>query len=193
MNPWLGRALFLALFVGSVIIRHPHETRSRQTKVAESRRGALEIALLALVSIAHVLLPVLSMTPLLSFADHELPLAAVISGSVVAVLALWLFHRSHADLGANWSMTLELREEHRLVTTGVYARIRHPMYAALFADALAQALLLPNWIAGPAFLVAFTLMFALRLRAEEKMMRDRFPSEYDDYARRTKRLIPGVW
>jgi protein-S-isoprenylcysteine O-methyltransferase Ste14 len=48
--------------------------------------------------------------------------------------------------------TLEVREQHALVTTGVYSRVRHPMYSAW---ALAQALLLPNWIAGPAGLIGF--------------------------------------
>jgi protein-S-isoprenylcysteine O-methyltransferase Ste14 len=47
------------------------------------------------------------------------------------VIGLWLFYRSHADLGTNWSITLEIREQHRLITQGVYRRIRHPMYSAL--------------------------------------------------------------
>jgi protein-S-isoprenylcysteine O-methyltransferase Ste14 len=90
-------------------------------------------------------------------------------------------------------MTLELREGQSLVTGGVYSRVRHPMYSALFLDALAQALLLPNWVAGPAFLVAFTLMFALRLGPEERMMVAKFGAEYEAYRARTKRILPFVW
>ena len=67
------------------------------------------------------------------------------------------------------------------------------MYTALFAHAFAQAALIANWIAGPAMLVAFTLMFALRLRPEERMMRERFGAEYEAYVQRTKRLLPGIW
>ena len=106
---------------------------------------------------------------------------------------MWLFHRSHADLGTNWSITLEVREGHRLVTGGVYRRIRHPMYTALFLYCLGLALAVPNWIAGPSYLVAFGLLFALRLGPEERMMRETFGREYDDYAARTQRLVPGVW
>ena len=114
-------------------------------------------------------------------------------GLMAMALALWLFYRSHADLGTNWSATLEVREDHRLVTTGVYARVRHPMYTALFAYAIGQALLFPNWIAGPACLVAFTLMFLLRFRAEERMLLERFGRDYESYMSRTRRLVPGVW
>jgi protein-S-isoprenylcysteine O-methyltransferase Ste14 len=141
-----------------------------------------------------MLLPVISMaTSLLAFADYPLQSVQLGVGVVLVVTALWLFYRAHADLGTNWSMTLELREDHRLVTSGVYANVRHPMYAALFAEALAQALLLPNWVAGPAFLLAFTLMFVLRFRVEERMMLGKFGADCEAYMNQTKRLIPGVW
>jgi protein-S-isoprenylcysteine O-methyltransferase Ste14 len=109
------------------------------------------------------------------------------------LLSFWVFHRSHADLGTNWSRTLELRENHRLVTRGVYRSIRHPMYTGIYLYAVAQGLLLPNWIAGPACFAAFTVMFACRLCAEERMMVDRFGEDYERYRGRTKRLVPWVW
>jgi protein-S-isoprenylcysteine O-methyltransferase Ste14 len=67
------------------------------------------------------------------------------------------------------------------------------MYAAIYMVAIAQALLVPNYIAGPAMLAAFTAMVLLRIGPEEQMMVDRFGDEYRAYAARTKRLIPGVW
>jgi protein-S-isoprenylcysteine O-methyltransferase Ste14 len=67
------------------------------------------------------------------------------------------------------------------------------MYLALFLYSLGQALVLPNWIAGPSYLVTFGALFALRVRAEEEMMRARFGNEYDAYAARTHRLLPGIW
>jgi protein-S-isoprenylcysteine O-methyltransferase Ste14 len=67
------------------------------------------------------------------------------------------------------------------------------MYLALLLYAAGQALVIPNWVAGPANLIAFTILFALRLRAEERMMLEGFGAEYAAYSARTKRLIPGVW
>ena len=178
VSPWLGRAVFLAGLVATIVIRHPHDETSKKTKIADDRRGRLELALLALMMLGTLLLPLASLTPLLAFADYSLALAPLAAGCGVMAFAIWLFYRSHADLGKNWSMTLQIREEHRIVSSGVYAHIRHPMYAALFALACAQTLLLPNWIAGPACLEAFTLMFALRLGPEERMMLERFGPEY---------------
>jgi protein-S-isoprenylcysteine O-methyltransferase Ste14 len=109
------------------------------------------------------------------------------------VIGLWLFYRSHADLGTNWSITLEVREQHRLITQGVYRRVRHPMYVALLPYSTGQALVIPNRVAGPANLIAFAILFGLRVRAEEKMMADEFGGEYTAYTARTKRRVPGVW
>jgi protein-S-isoprenylcysteine O-methyltransferase Ste14 len=108
----------------------------------------------------------------------------------VLAAGLVVFHRSHADLGTNWSITLEIREGHRLVTEGVYRRVRHPMYLALLLHGLGQAILLPNWVAGPAYLVVMLVLVAFRLGPEERMMRERFGAEYDAYAARTRAFGP---
>jgi protein-S-isoprenylcysteine O-methyltransferase Ste14 len=52
---------------------------------------------------------------------------------------------------------------------------------------------LPNWVAGPSYLVSPGILFALRIRAEERMMLETFGEEYASYMVRTKRLVPGVW
>ncbi len=194
MNPWIGKAVFLVGMVVCVAIRVPHDKRSKGIKVAESRKGALEKLLLTLMAITGGVFPLMFMlSPLLSFADYPLRALPFCSGVACLGLSLWIFHRAHADLGTNWSNSLELRENHRLVTSGIYRSVRHPMYTAIFVYALAQALLLANWVAGPGCLVVFTLMFGSRLHTEERMMSEQFGQQYEDYVVRTKRLIPGVW
>ncbi len=103
---------------------------------------------------------------------------------------LWLFWRSHADLGRNWSPWLEVHAAQTLVTHGVYARIRHPMYASIFISCIAQALLLPNWVAGPAGLVSFLAMYLERARREEDLMLHRLGTAYREYMGRTGRILP---
>jgi protein-S-isoprenylcysteine O-methyltransferase Ste14 len=129
----------------------------------------------------------------LAFAEFALRPVPWGAGVGLLALGLWLFHRSHADLGRNWSITLEIRQDHRLVTEGVYRRVRHPMYASLLLQSIGQALVIPNWVAGPAYLVVFTILVASRLRREERMMRRQFEAAWDAYAARTKRLVPGLW
>jgi protein-S-isoprenylcysteine O-methyltransferase Ste14 len=108
------------------------------------------------------------------------------------IIAAWLFWRSHADLGLNWSVSLEVRQGHQLVTHGIYRRIRHPMYTAIFLYGLAQGLLLPNWLAGWSSLVPFTIMYLLRVRREEQMMLQFFGDDYRSYMTRTGRLLPRL-
>jgi len=63
----------------------------------------------------------------------------------------------------------------------------------LLLYATGQALVIPNWIAGPAYLVAVALLFALRVGREETLMREQFGHAYETYMSRTKRLVPGLW
>ncbi|HMK08845.1 MAG TPA: protein-S-isoprenylcysteine O-methyltransferase, partial [Anaerolineales bacterium] len=108
----------------------------------------------------------------------------------IFVLSLLLRWRAHKDLSSSWSHTLELADFHRLVTTGVYSRVRHPLYASLVLWAAAQPVLLQNFLAGLGGALAVGLLWQIRVPAEEEMMRERFGAQYDEYAHRTGRLIP---
>ena len=92
-----------------------------------------------------------------------------------------------------WSNSLDLREGHQLITTSIYSNLRHPMYSAFWLWALAQAFLLPNWLAGFAGLVGFGTLFFLRIGQEEKMMEMEFGESYREYVKKTKRIIPGIY
>jgi protein-S-isoprenylcysteine O-methyltransferase Ste14 len=67
------------------------------------------------------------------------------------------------------------------------------MYAALLLYSVGQALVIPNWVAGPSYLVAFAILFVFRVHAEEKMMLEEFGGDYAAYMARTYRLVPLVW
>jgi len=193
MNPWIAKLVVIAGTLTMLAIRAPHGRRSRSVKIARSHKTPLETGLLVLVWVGFFVPLLWLVSPVLSFAEYPLTLAPLIAGVMCFTAGLWLFYRSHADLGTNWSITLEVREQHRLITQGVYYRIRHPMYSALVLYSLGHALVIPNWVAGPANLVAFAILFTLRVHAEEQMMSDTFGDEYAAYAARTKRLVPGVW
>jgi protein-S-isoprenylcysteine O-methyltransferase Ste14 len=193
MNPWVAKAVVLAATVVMMAIRAPHGHRSRGVKIAKSDKTPLETGLLVLAWVGFLVPLIWVASPAFSFAEYPLHTAPLVAGVVCVVIGLWLFYRSHADLGTNWSITLEVREEHRLITEGVYRRVRHPMYSALVLYSVGQALVIPNWVAGPSNLLAFSVLLALRIRAEERMMGERFGDEYAAYSARTKRLIPRVW
>ena len=193
MSPWFAKAVIVFASIAWVAIRAPHRRRSLKVAVSKSRKGILEIVVLTSAWLAFFLPLIWVVTPAFASMDYALRPVPLVAGTLCFALGLWLIHRSHADLGTNWSVTLELREEHRLVTKGVYRRVRHPMYSALFIYSAGQALVLPNYLAGPSSVVAMGLLFALRVGAEERMMLEAFGSEYEAYRERTKRLVPGIW
>jgi protein-S-isoprenylcysteine O-methyltransferase Ste14 len=193
MNPAIARCIILVATIAMIVIRSPHGRRSRTVPVERRQRGLLELILLIIAWAAFFVLLVWIVSPAFSFADYPLHPVPLVVGSVCLTIGLWLFYRSHADLGTNWSITLELREEHQLVSHGVYRAVRHPMYTALLLYSLGQALVVPNWIAGPSYAVAMLLLIVLRIRPEERMMREKFGRDYENYMATTKRLVPGVW
>ncbi len=193
MNPWIAKSVILAASVVMVAIRAPHGQRSRGVKVVKNRKGKQEVILLTLAWLGFLVPLVWVVSPAFSFAEYPLRVGPLIVGVVCLVVGLWLLHRSHADLGTNWSVTLQVREQHRLITNGIYRHTRHPMYLALFVYSLGQVLVLPNWIAGPSYLIAFGILFACRVLNEERMMIEEFGDEYTAYMARTKRLVPGIW
>jgi protein-S-isoprenylcysteine O-methyltransferase Ste14 len=193
VNLWVAKVIILLASIVMVSIRAPYGRRSHGIPVARSRKGKLEMVLLAFAWLGFILPLIWIFTPVLSSADYALRPVPLITGTVCLTLGLWLFYLSHADLGANWSMTLEVREQHRVVTQGVYRRIRHPMYTALLLYSVGQALVLPNYVAGPSSAVAMALLVALRIDPEERMMLEEFGKDYREYMAGTKRLVPGIW
>jgi protein-S-isoprenylcysteine O-methyltransferase Ste14 len=176
---------------GAIRFRYVHRAR-RNRKIEEHDRG-YELALLTLTFLGYLGVPILYVTThLLSFADYPLHIAMFVAGILANAGGLWLFWRSHADLGRNFSAKLVIREQHDLVTTGVYRFIRHPMYASFLLWSLGQLLLLPNWVTGLAGLFGFCVLYFPRIRREEQLMLGRFGDIYREYMAHTKRLVPYV-
>ena len=186
--------IFLIGFVLGSVIRKLYVRGYRQNKITDDRENWLDKLLLLIVSLGFIALPwVYLFTGWPSFADYQLPRWAGWVGGGVFAGALVMLWRSHVDIGMNWSPTMRIRDEHTLVTKGVYKYIRHPMYSAHLLWAIAQVLLLHNWIAGPAFLVTSVPLYLYRMPIEERMMLDRFPEEYKVYMRRSGRIFPRLW
>ena len=174
-------------------LRVPPLLRSRRERVRVTARERYNL-LAALYGIGTVVIPAQYVfTDFPQGANYAFVPALGWVGSVVAVIAIWLFYRAHADLGRQWSSTLEIREGHRLVTNGIYARLRHPMYTSFITLTLSQALLLPNWAIGPAGLVAYGVFILMRMPPEEQLMLRQFGDDYRAYMARTQRIIPWVW
>ena len=113
------------------------------------------------------------------------------AGVLLGVLSLLLLVWVQETLGRQWSMGLELREQHALVTAGPYRWVRHPMYSALFAFLVAQCLISANvmFLLGTAISVALVYR---RIPLEEAMLTGRFGDEYLEYMRNSGRFWPRI-
>jgi protein-S-isoprenylcysteine O-methyltransferase Ste14 len=167
--------------------------RGQPSKAVHVHPVPADWLLLRLTAVGMFGLPLIALfTRWLDFADYHPPDWIGWIGAAVFALALWLLWRSHADLGRQWSVRLEIQQRHALITAGVYRHVRHPMYAATFLWAIAQLLLLHNWLAGPTFLVAFLPLYLRRVRREEQMLLDHFGDAYRAYISRTGRIVPRL-
>jgi len=193
MTPSAATLIWFAGVISWYVIRHPFARKAHKIGVSKSLIDWRESTLLAIATVGLFVIPTLyGLTGFPASLDHPFIAAIAWLGLVPLCGSLWLFRRSHVDLGRNWSISLEVRKHHTLVKTGVYRLIRHPMYSSFLLLGLSQMLLLPNWLAGASGLIGATLLIFFRVGREEHMMLQTIGYEYRAYMAITKRLIPWV-
>src|SRR5882724_4951938 len=137
MTPFIAKLLWWAGATAWYAIMHPHVRRSRNTPTTQRHERVRERVLMAISFSGLFAIPaiyVVTGAPRFASYPFQPPLAWL--GAVVLVLALALFFHTHRRLGRFWSVTLEIRQDHGLVTDGIYRFVRHPMYSAYFLWAL---------------------------------------------------------
>nr|WP_246523238.1 protein-S-isoprenylcysteine O-methyltransferase [Neoroseomonas eburnea] len=173
------------------VIRRPFERKSKRNVLLRDAMDVREKLLLGISLTGLGVIPAIYIASGFPAAlDQPFSPARAIAGLLVFVAALALFYATHKALGRNWSVTLAVRQEHSLVTEGVYRFVRHPMYSAFWMWAIAQALTLQNWLVGPAGLIGFGTLYLFRVGREEALMRETFGAAWDAYAARTARVVP---
>jgi protein-S-isoprenylcysteine O-methyltransferase Ste14 len=194
MTASVAKLLFILAVLVFAAIRFPREYLGQKAPVARADRGWRERVRLTSAALGLGIVPMVFATAgFAHVADLVFrPLLAWIGAALFAV-ALWLFWSAHRALGRNFSSSLVVRQSHTLVTHGIYAHMRHPMYTAFWLWAAAQALLLQNWAVGLCGFAGFGILFFGRIRQEERLMLETFGEQYDAFARRTKRLVPWIY
>ena len=119
------------------------------------------------------------------------PVWAVRTAAVVFLLAYGLYAEVLRE-NAYLSRTIEVQEGQKVIDTGLYGVVRHPMYSATILLFLSMPLLLGSWVSFVVFL-AYPLLIVKRLRSEEALLTADLPG-YGDYCKKVRfRLIPFVW
>jgi protein-S-isoprenylcysteine O-methyltransferase Ste14 len=121
----------------------------------------------------------------------KLPLGELVQwlGIVIAIPPLFYLIWVHRHLDTQWSIALELQEDHKLITSGPYSRVRHPMYLGIFVYTAGLILIASDLLVFIFFAFSIWVNYR-RIPSEEKMMIAQFGDEYSEYMKRSGRLFP---
>ena len=111
----------------------------------------------------------------------------------IALASVWLVNAAARRLGKQWALAARLVEGHTLIQDGPYRFVRNPIYTGMFGMLLATGLAAGRWIPLLVAIVLFTAGTYIRIRSEERLLRQAFGSEFEDYARKVPALIPGIY
>ena len=175
------------IFAGTFFLKKKPESAPESVSAPKSFVG------IALQGVSFGLVWALHRTPFLSpFASDWFSLNIILQ--IVAVLlvvgSVWMSTSAIRELGKQWSFQARLIENHQLVTSGVYQIVRHPIYAAMLGMLIATALVLSHWLILIVTIVIFFIGTKIRTSSEEKLLRDAFPKEYQEYAARVPAFVP---
>jgi protein-S-isoprenylcysteine O-methyltransferase Ste14 len=144
------------------------------------------------LSMLGMLLELASFVPLLIWRDPNPPAPLLIIGAVLSIGSAALGWSAGAHLGAQLRIQAVVTEGHRLVTSGPYSLVRHPIYLSLLGFLIGTGLVFSRPVA---FLMAVPLLvigIEIRMRAEEQLLAAHFGEEFQAYRRRVAAWLPGI-
>lgn len=183
----------LILFTGLWISAYHRRKADRESgeRIARSVDGSALMNVIRLGGLLLWLSPVLYLInpAWMAWSSIGLPEWArwlgVATGAIGTVLIYWMF----SSIGSNITPTSATRNEHRLVTSGPYRWVRHPLYTLGSAMFVSLGLVADNWIIAALGILAFIAM-AIRTPREEANLIEKFGDEYREYMKHTGRFLP---
>ena len=121
-----------------------------------------------------------------------LQLHTALIGVIILIVGWGIAYFANREIGENWSPTLEKTEEQKLVTSGIYVIVRHPLYLSGLLILVGTNVYFGSkwaWLGTTLALI----VILLRIPIEEKHLKERFGEEYIAYKRRTKAILPWIF
>jgi protein-S-isoprenylcysteine O-methyltransferase Ste14 len=197
VETWLVR---LAVVLGAIAILLPllnvwRSRNIRRGRAAGSSARLLRWPVVFALAAAYVAAGILLWKPLPIRFGATARLVLVLAGALLyfpgVMLYLWGYRTLGRLFGVSSSAAAELYQQHRLIDSGPYAIVRHPMYLGVLLAAFGALLLFRTWA-----MVIFTpmsLVVIARARREEKLLADEFGEQWDSYAKRVPGWVPKPW
>jgi len=189
---WILAGAAYLLLAGFFILERMVRTGSTRRMTRESTDQGSTTWVSAVMGVAFVVIP---LTPLLNWWGPGRLNNWVIGviGVAVGVTGLVIRHQAFTTLGRFFTRTLQRVDEHRLVTDGIYRRVRHPGYLSDILIFIGAAMAMNNWITILLVVALFLPAYRYRIKVEETMLTGIFGTAYTNYQAHTKRLVPGIW
>jgi protein-S-isoprenylcysteine O-methyltransferase Ste14 len=109
---------------------------------------------------------------------------------LVVIVSLWMMSAAVRVLGKQWSLQARVLEDHKLVREGPYRFVRHPIYTGMLGMIVAGGLAWSHWTGFLFAIVLFAIGTAIRVRSEERLLREQFGAAFDDYKRSVPAVVP---
>lgn len=187
---WLLMAiLFVPMFIAGIVmmVKSPSLLASRLDAKEKEREQSIVVKLSGLMFILGFVLVGLDFR----FSWIKLPFAVNICAAVVFVVAYALYAEVLCE-NAYLSRTIKVVEGQKVISTGLYGIVRHPMYFATVLLFLAMPLVLGSLVSFVVFL-AYPIIIAMRIKNEEEVL-SRELEGYDEYKKKVKyRMLPFIW
>lgn len=177
------------VFAGTFLFR-------RTPKAApEQKRDNKSIVGLILQALSYAVVVFFHRAPFTPFNSGSS--AAAVSVSLAAILAavvsISIIKAAVKTLGKEWSITARVVKGHKLATEGPYRFVRHPIYSGMLGMLLATGLVISHWVASIAAIVIYFIGTVIRIRSEERLLREALGPEFESYARTAPALVPGLY
>ena len=169
--------------------------RKQPPKAPDQKRDRSSIPGVALQALAYALVWSIHrrfFSPIIDGVEW-LELVAAVIAIVAASGSVLLIMRAVRTLGKEWSITARMVADHKLATSGPYAHVRHPIYTGMLGMLVATGLAVSPWIVLVAAIVVFAIGTLIRVRIEERLLRETFGPQFEEYARRVPAVIPGIF
>lgn len=190
VNGWIFMGiLFIPMFIAGIVmmIKNPKLLESRLDAKENQKEQSIVVKLSGFMFLAGFIVAGLDYR----FGWCPLPKSVVITASIVFLLAYAIYAEVLRE-NAYLSRTIEVQEEQKVIDTGLYGIVRHPMYSATIPLFLAMPLVLGSVYSFTIFL-AYPLIIVKRLKAEEEFLEKELKG-YKEYKQKVKyRLIPCIW
>jgi protein-S-isoprenylcysteine O-methyltransferase Ste14 len=113
--------------------------------------------------------------------------------AAIGVVSIGICYAAARALGKHWALVARVVEGHELVTEGPYSHVRNPIYLAMFGMLVATGLTISRWQALLAGILVFLIGNEIRIRSEEKLLRETFGAKFDEYASRVPAVFPRLF